>query len=183
MNSIIKKDLFRYKIVRTDVICLLKMIRTPGAIFMYFHRKTNEHASKSFARFIYKAILRHLSYKFGFQIPISVKIGEGFNIAHFGVVIINSQVEIGKNCNISPGVTIGGISIGQRQGTPKIGDYVWMGANSIIVGGIEIGSNVLIAPGAFVNFDVPDNSLVIGNPGRIIYKKDPVKGYINHVLI
>ena len=42
-----------------------------------------------------------------------------------------------------------------------------MGANSIVVGGVRIGNNVLIAPGAFVNFDVPDNSVVIGNPGVI----------------
>ena len=37
-----------------------------------------------------------------------------------------------------------------------------------IRGGVNIGDNVLIAPGAFVNFDVPDNSIVLGNPGKII---------------
>lgn len=43
-----------------------------------------------------------------------------------------------------------------------------MGANSIVIGGVKIGDYVLIAPGAFVNFDVPPNSIVIGNPGKII---------------
>jgi serine O-acetyltransferase len=54
-----------------------------------------------------------------------------------------------------------------------------MQANSIIVGGVTIGNNVFIAPGAFVNFDVPDNCLVIGNPGRIIQRDySPTEEYI-----
>lgn len=54
-----------------------------------------------------------------------------------------------------------------------------MGANSIIVGGVKIGNDVLVAPGAFVNFDVPDNSIVIGNPGQIITRdSSPTKKYI-----
>lgn len=45
-----------------------------------------------------------------------------------------------------------------------------MGANSIIVGKVHIGDHVLLAPGAFVNFDVPNNSIVLGNPGKIIQR-------------
>ena len=55
---------------------------------------------------------------------------------------------------------------GQEGGIPIIGDNVCMNANSMVVGGCHIGNNVLIAPGAFVNFDVPDNSIVIGNPAK-----------------
>ena len=54
-----------------------------------------------------------------------------------------------------------------------------MNANSIIIGNCKIGNNVLIAPGAFVNFDVPDNSIVIGNPGKIIQRESsPTAKYI-----
>lgn len=60
-----------------------------------------------------------------------------------------------------------------------IGDNVMMCRNSIIIGGVTIGNNVLIAPGAFVNFDVPDNSIVIGNPGKIIERdSSPTDKYI-----
>ena len=72
--------------------------------------------------------------------------------------------------------------MGKRAGAPVIGDFVWMGTNSVIVGGIKIGNDVLIAPGSFVNFDVPDNSLVIGNPGKIVPKDQPTKNYITNVL-
>ena len=61
---------------------------------------------------------------------------------------------------------------------PRIGDNVFLGTNSIVVGKIKIGNDVLIAPGAYVNFDVPDHSIVIGNPGRIIEKENAARGYI-----
>ena len=58
-----------------------------------------------------------------------------------------------------------------------------MNANSTIVGNVKIGNNVLIAPGAFVNFDVPDNSIVIGNPGKIIEREEsPTSKYIVYKL-
>ena len=53
------------------------------------------------------------------------------------------------------------------RGPPRIGDRVWIGTNAVIVGGIEIGDDVLIAPGAFVNVDVPSGSTVIGNSGVV----------------
>ena len=59
-----------------------------------------------------------------------------------------------------------------------IGNNVWIGANSVIVGKVKIGSNVLIAPNTYINFDVPDNSIVLGSPGNIIPKENAVEGYI-----
>ncbi len=89
---------------------------------------------------------------------------------------------MGKNCNVNHSVTIGRAYKNGETGRPTIGDYVWIGTGSVLVGGITVGNNVLVAPNSFVNFDVPDNSLVIGNPGKIISKDNPTKYYINHVL-
>ena len=75
-------------------------------------------------------------------------------------MIINPAAVIGRNCNISTGGA-------DPRGPPRIGDRVWIGTNAVIVGGIEIGDDVLIAPGAFVNVDVPSGSTVIGNPGVV----------------
>jgi serine O-acetyltransferase len=55
-----------------------------------------------------------------------------------------------------------------------------MGANAVIVGGISIGNNVLIAPNSYVNFDVPDNSVVMGNPATIMARENATEGYINN---
>lgn len=182
MNSLIQKDFYRYGITKTRILGILSALKIPGAIFMYFHRIASENKKYSILGVLSRIILRHLTYKFGFQIPANVKIGEGFYIGHFGTIVISPQAIIGKNCNIAHGVTIGRISNGKRKGAPEIGNFVWIGTNSIIVGNIKIGDNVLIAPGAYVNFNVPDNSLVIGNPGQIIPKENPTDGYINHVL-
>ena len=76
------------------------------------------------------------------------------------------------------GCTIGRENRGKRKGAPQIGNCVSVGINSTIVGNIKIGNNVLIAPNSFVNFDVPDNSVVIGNPGVIHHKENATEGYI-----
>ena len=68
---------------------------------------------------------------------------------------------IGKNINIATGVTVGQKNRGERKGCPIIGDNVWIGTNSVIVGNITIGTDVLIAPLAYVNFDVPDHSIFL----------------------
>jgi len=102
-------------------------------------------------------------------------------LGHFGTVVVSSKAVIGENVNLSPGVTIGVTRRGKNEGAPVIGNKVWVGANAIIVGKIKIGDNVMIAPGAYVNFDVPDNAVVMGNPGKIVSYKG-TEGYINRVM-
>ena len=108
-----------------------------------------------------------MMYNTGIQIPSATKIGSGLKIGHWGTIVVNPGAKIGRNFGIAHGCLIGN-SQGKNQGVPTIGNNVSMGANSMILGGVMIGNNVLIAPGAFVNFDVPENSIVIGNPGKII---------------
>lgn len=113
----------------------------------------------------------------GIQIPESTDIGRGFRIAHFGHIVVNPDTVIGKNFNISQGVTIGHAE-GKKRGSPRIGDNVCIQANAIVVGGITIGNDTFIAPNAFVNFDVPDGAIVLGNPGKIILREKASAKYI-----
>ena len=115
-------------------------------------------------------MLRVMMYVFGIQIPYQTKIGEGLKFGHWGTIVVNPYARIGKNFSISHGCLVGNAQ-GKRKGVPTIGDNVYMNANAVVVGGVTIGNNVLIAPNAFVNFDVPDNSIVIGNPGQIIQRE------------
>ena len=126
--------------------------------------------------------LDKLSRKYHIQIPYDTNIGKGFYLAHFGRVIIHPKSVIGYNCNVSTGVVIGTQFRGKRKGSPRIGNFVWIGANAVIVGNINIGNNVLIAPGAYVNFDVPDGSIVIGNPGLIRRAPGATLSYINNTI-
>jgi len=168
---LIKADLYRYYGENSFKIFLKAFFAFPGFKFTYFLRKCSFYRQfnlKIRYHFFYYFFLRRYRYKFGFDIPTECKIGKGLYIGHSGRVIINKDVEIGSNVNISPGVTIGKTYRGEHMGVPKIGNNVWIGTNAVLVGKIQIGNNVLIAPGAYVNFNVSDNAVVLGNPGKIV---------------
>lgn len=181
MDNIIKADLYRYGGL-SGFKGFLKGLAFPGFRFTYFFRKTASCTRYSPAWIFYSLLKRHYMYKYGFQIEATTKIGEGFFIGHFGTIIINEKAVIGKNCNLSPNVTIGQTNRGKRRGCPTIGDRVWIGSGAVVVGKITIGSNVLIAPNAYVNVDVPSNSLVMGNPCQIISKEDACENYVAFTL-
>ena len=178
-----KEDLHRYIPKKYSIIQFVKGMRVPGFWFTFILRKAANTKKYSPLGLFYRLLHRKYTYKFGFQIPVSTKIGKGLYIGHFGGVVVSPKAIFGDYCNLSQGVTIGRISIGSKMGAPKIGNRVWFGTSCIVVGGISIGDNVLIGPGAFVNFDVPSNSIVLGNPGKIIARDNPTAGYIENVLI
>ena len=68
---------------------------------------------------------------------------------------------------------------GKRRGAPTIGDKVYIGINSTIIGKVNIGNDVLIAPNTFVNCDVPSHSIVLGNPCKIIHRDNATEDFIN----
>ena len=122
--------------------------------------------------------LKHLSSKMCMAIGWKATIGKGLQIVHGGCIAINNEAIIGSNCTLYHGVTIGMEFRGKRRGNPVIGNNVWIGANATIVGNVTIGDDVLIAPLAFVNFDVPSHSILMGNPGIIKSRENATKGYI-----
>lgn len=126
-------------------------------------------------------MLNHYRFRYGFDISPTTSIGPGLYLGHFGGVVISPFAVLGSNVNIAQGVTIGATSRGSRIGAPTLGDRVWVGANAILVGKITIGRGSLIAPGAYVNFDVPEHVVVLGNPGKVVSHTGS-EGYINNVL-
>lgn len=179
-KSVFTTDLYRYYGEKGESI-RQRVMRPMELKYLYAFRKAQK-SSNFISRIYYELKLERISRKSQIQIPASVKIGDGFYIGHSGRIIINPAVVLGKNINIATGVTIGQENRGTRKGVPTIGDYCWIGTNAVIVGNIKIGSDVLIAPLSFVNFDVPDHSIVIGNPAKIIHKEGATEGYINRTV-
>ncbi len=178
MRKSLKEDLYRYVGERADnvLVRLRYVFFSPAYRYIYLYRHAQETKFKPI-KLMWIVFLRLCMRGTGIQIPYYTKIGPGLRILHFGMIIVNPNAKIGKNFNITPGVLIG-IAGGKHSGCPVIGDNVYIGQNATVIGGINIGDNVLIAPGAFVNFDVPDNSIVLGNPGKIIAKDNPTAPYI-----
>lgn len=176
MDQVWLKDLFRYEGTNCHQLKIkLKYIFfVPGFTYTFFLRK----CQNSRFRLMYHVLLRLTSYITHIQIPPATQIGEGLYIGHFGSIIVNPDAKIGKNFCISAGTLVGNAQ-GKKKGVPTIGNNVFMGRNSIVIGNVTIGDDVLIAPGAFVNFDVPANSIVIGNPGQVIPRdSSPTEKYI-----
>jgi serine O-acetyltransferase len=186
LRHTIMADLFRYE-GRNDTRSLIKTLRRPGFRYSIILRTAFwlSTSKNVFGRLTFqtaKFVLNHYSYKFGYQIPATTQIGAGLHINHWGPIVVNPDAVIGSNVNLHPGVTIGQANRGKRAGCPRIGNSVWIGTNAVIVGRITIGDNVLIAPGSYVSFDVPDNAVVSGNPATIVSYAG-VEGYIGSAVV
>ncbi len=107
----------------------------------------------------------------GISVPASTDIGPGFYIGHFSGIILHSDVKIGKNCSIGPGVVIGTRGLGNK-GIPVIGDDVYIGVGAKILGGIKIGNRVRIGANSVVLKDIPDGATAVGIPARVIRKEE-----------
>lgn len=117
----------------------------------------------------------------GCEITYSEKIQGGLAFAHAYAITVNVGVRTGQNVILYKGCTLGGIRSGVRRGVPILGSHVVIGLNATVCGGVMIGDDVFIAPGAFVNFDVPDHSVVVGNPGVIHAKQGATRDYFRNV--
>ena len=178
MNKTFSKDLYRYYGEAGESF-IMRMMRPPEIKYICLLRKAQECKFLPLKLF-YTFALKRLSYKTQIQIPERTYIEEGFYIGHSGRVIIHPDCRFGKNINIATGVTIGRENRGRREGVPTFDGDCWIGTNAVVVGNVHIGRDVLIAPLAYVNFDVPDHSIVIGNPGKIIPKENATQGYIQN---
>lgn len=180
MNSKFKKDYYRMTGEEWDFLKggALQMLCGHRLRYMYHFRKAQ--SATNYPAFLYRRIkMFMLSRKYGLEIHLYAQIGEGFAIFHPYNITINPDAIIGKNCNISKGVTIGMDMRGKRRGAPTIGDKVYTGINSTIVGKVKIGNDVLIAPNTFVNCDVPSHSIILGNPCKIIHRDNATEDFIN----
>lgn len=108
-----------------------------------------------------------------------VKIGQNVELIECQIDYGHGYLlEIGNNCTITHTtiLTHDGstkMHLGySRVGRVKIGDNVFIGQNSVVLPGVKIGSNVVVGAGSIVMSDIPDNSVVMGNPARIISTLD-----------
>ncbi len=107
----------------------------------------------------------------GIEIHPGARIGPGFFIDHGMGVVIGETAEIGEDCLLYQGVTLGGTGKEKGKRHPTLGNHVVVGAGAKILGNIRIGDYVKIGANSVVLKSVPDHSIVVGIPGKVIKKK------------
>ncbi len=142
----------------------------PGFHALVYHKVAHWFYKKKrffIARFI-SQFARHFT---GIEIHPGAKIGRGLFIDHGMGVVIGESAEIGDNCTIYHGVTLGGT--GKDKGAkrhPTVGNNVLIGAGAKVLGPFRIGDNSTIGANTFVAFEVEPYSTVVGVKGRIVKK-------------
>lgn len=154
-----------------------KIDRRVSKLLKYFRKC--QFSTNIFSNIFNRFVFRKIKQTFNFELYGKTSIDKGLYLGHPYGITINDGAIIGKNCNIHRGVLIGQENRGERKGVPTIGNDVWIGINSVIVGKITIGDDVLIAPNSFVNRDIPSHSIVFGNPCVIKHEDNATEGYIN----
>jgi len=152
--------------LRRTVNCL----RSPGVQAVIVFRfgqwlDLRSSLSKLLLQPVYFVLNGLVKIMWGIELPRSATIGPGFYIGHFGGITIAPGVVIGRNCNISQHITIGLSGQGEKAGVPAIGDNVYLAPGARVFGKISIGNNVKIGANAVIYKDIPDNAIVVLEPG------------------
>lgn len=148
---------------------VLTMFRLVNAINRYMLLKIIFFPYLMFYRFF-------VEWSLGIELPRKLRAGKNLIFYHGQGLVVNFGTVIGENCVLRNGVTIGHkkLTDGTLSRCPQIGNNVDIGPNVCIIGDIVIGDNVTIGAGAVVVKSIPENSVAVGNPARVLNSKTAV---------
>lgn len=147
----------------------LEILLYPTLHAMLFHRFICHPLYRIHLFFLARFFSQLSRFLTGLEIHPGAKIGPGFFCDHGMGVVIGETAEIGKNCVMFHGVTLGGTGKHNRKRHPTVGDDCFIGTHSTLLGPIRIGNGVKIgAESVIVNRDVPDHCTVVGAPAMIV---------------
>ncbi len=138
-----------------------------GLHAVIFHRIAHWFYLKKFY-LIARLISQFSRFMTGIEIHPGAKIGKGLLIDHGSGVVIGETAEIGDNCLIYQGVTLGGTGKEHGKRHPTLGNNVMVGSGARVLGPFKVGDNAKIAANAVVLEEVPENSTAVGVPARIV---------------
>jgi serine O-acetyltransferase len=156
------------------------MLTYPGFHARQLHRVAHGLHKRGFP--VVPRLLSHFGRFFtGIEIHPGANIGQGLFIDHGMGIVIGETAEIGDNCHLYQGVTLGGTSTKREKRHPTLGDNVEVGAGAKLIGAITVGDNVRIGAGSVVVTNVPANATVVGVPGHIVAYRDPGSDTVLHL--
>jgi serine O-acetyltransferase len=139
----------------------------PGFHAILLHRLAHK-LYKMNVPLVPRMISQFTRFTTGIEIHPGAKIGRRFFIDHGMGVVVGETAEIGDDVLLYQGVTLGGTGKERGKRHPTIGNHVVIGTGAKVLGNIRIGDSVKIGAGSVVVHSVPDNSTVVGIPGRVV---------------
>jgi serine O-acetyltransferase len=119
--------------------------------------------------------------RYGIRIPLSCEVGTGLYIGHWGGIWISPESSIGKNCTLMHEVPLGRASRGPTEGSPTVGNHVYIGPGAKIVGRVHLHDHSLVAANSLVLEDLAENCVALGNPSRVV-SREGSRGYITNCI-
>ncbi len=146
------------------------LIASPGFHAILLHRLNHWLWTKNL--YLLARFSAHLSrFLTGVEIHPGANLGRRFFIDHGMGIVIGETSEIGDDCSIYHGVTLGGTTWKKGKRHPTLKDGVIIGAGAKVLGPITLGANARIGSNAVVVKDVPDDATVVGIPGRVMVRE------------
>lgn len=118
--------------------------------------------------FLYNRLYRYVRNHYSIELYYTVTVGRRVVIGHQGAIVFHDRAEIGDECVIRQGVTLGASSHHRAWEAPKLGTGVQVGAGAMILGDINIGDGAAIGANVVVTCDVPPRAKVPSAPARIV---------------
>lgn len=146
----------------------------PGVHAVAYHRLAHR-IWKWRLRWLARMVSQFARWVTGIEIHPGARIGRRFFIDHGMGVVIGETAEIGDNCTLYHGVTLGGTSWRNEKRHPTLGNNVVVGAGAKLLGPIVVADNARIGSNSVVVKDVPAGATVVGIPGRVVTRRDDTR--------
>jgi serine O-acetyltransferase len=181
------KDLGFWQLVREDFRTNDASLAHQGFWMLFVHRFGNWRMDvrprllRAPLTLLYRVLNKLTQILFGMKLDYTVKVGRRVKLEHFGGMILGAR-EIGDDVVLRQNTTLGIRSVADLRAKPILGNRVDVGAGAVIVGNIHIGDNSIIGANSVVFSNVPEGSVIMGVPGRIIGQNprrnpSPLPGY------
>lgn len=152
----------------------------PGVWALIWHKPAHwmyKHNMKLLARIL----SQHVRHTTGIEIHPGATIGRRCFIDHGMGIVIGETTEIGDDCSIYQGVTLGGTGKDTGKRHPTIGDRVIVSSGAKVLGPFHVGNDVKIGSGSVVLKEIPDGCTVVGVPGRVVKRFGESTSDINQI--
>lgn len=169
---LLKADLFRINGADDAREFFVNWWTNPAFTYMTWFRIAQASRRHPIARILIYPLARwrlnSCHYRTGIRIPLSVKVGPGFQIGHWGAVWINAGCSFGANCTLGNDINIGGAGGSSKKGVPQIGDNVFIGPGARLSEPIKVGQESAIMANTVVAADLQPGSVALGVPFRVV---------------